>query len=57
MIRNLFQDIITILCTSPNNQRYDKLPKINETDDFKVDNIKRKHNFFYEYFTRYYYTF
>ena len=41
MIRNLFQDIITILCTSPNNQRYDKLPKINETEDFKVDNIKR----------------
>ena len=41
MIRNLFQDIVTILCTSPNNERYDQLPKINEIEDFRVENIQK----------------
>ena len=41
MIRNLFQDIVTILSTSPNNERYDQLPKINEIEDFRVENIQK----------------
>ena len=42
MIRNLFFDIITTLCISLKTKRYDKYHKINEKEDFKFDNIKKR---------------
>ena len=41
-IRNLFFDLITTLCTSPKNKRYDKYPKIKPETDFNFQQIQNK---------------
>ena len=42
MIRNLFFDIITTLITSPKSKKYDKYPKVNESEDFKYGTIQKR---------------
>ena len=42
MIRNLFFDVVTTLCSSLKTKRYDKYLKINEKEDFNFDNIKKR---------------
>ena len=42
MIRNLFFDVISTLSTSLKTKRYDKYTKINEKEDFKFENIKKR---------------
>ena len=42
MIRNLFFDVVTTLCTSSKTKRYDNLPKINPMEDFEYHNIQKR---------------
>ena len=42
MIRNLFFDIVSTLCTSLKTKRYDKYSKIDVLEDFKDENIKKR---------------
>ena len=42
MIRNLFFDVITTLTTSLKTKKYDKYSKINITEDFKYENMKKR---------------
>ena len=42
MIRNLFFDITSTLCSSLKTKRYDKYPQIKDSDDFKPENIKKR---------------
>ena len=42
MIRNLFFDIVTTLCTSPRTKKYDKYSKIDIVEDFKYENMKKR---------------
>ena len=42
MVRNLFFDIVTTLCSSLKTKRYDKYLKINEKEDFDFENIKKR---------------
>jgi hypothetical protein len=42
MIRNLFFDVISTLTMSNKTKKYDKLPKINEKEDFDFSNIKTR---------------
>tara|TARA_Y100000768_G_scaffold381751_1_gene360917 strand:+ start:833 stop:1933 length:1101 start_codon:yes stop_codon:yes gene_type:complete len=42
MIRNLFFDVVTTLCMSLKTKRYDNYPKINEQEDFKYENMKKR---------------
>ena len=42
MIRNLFFDVITTLTTSFKTKKYDKYSKINITEDFKYENMKKR---------------
>ena len=41
MIRNLFFDVVTTLCTSSKTKKYDKLPKINN-DDFDFHKLRSR---------------
>ena len=41
MIRNLFFDLITTLCTSSKTKKYDKIPKIAE-EDFDFHNLRNR---------------
>ncbi len=42
VLRNLFFDIISVITLSPKTKRYDNYPKINEINDFKFDEIKKR---------------
>lgn len=42
MIRNLFFDIVTTLTTSLKTKRYDKYSKIDISQDFKYENMKKR---------------
>lgn len=42
MIRNLFFDVVTTLTTSLKTKKYDKYSKINITEDFKYDTMKKR---------------
>jgi hypothetical protein len=42
MIRNLFFDVVTTLTTSLKTKKYDKYSKINITEDFKYENMKKR---------------
>jgi hypothetical protein len=42
MIRNLFFDVVTTLTTSLKTKRYDKYSKINITEDFRYENMKKR---------------
>ena len=42
MIRNLFFDMVTTLCTSLKTKRYDKYLNINEKEDFNFENITKR---------------
>jgi hypothetical protein len=42
MIRNLFFDVVSTLTTSSKTKRYDKLPKIDEKEDFQFHNIQKR---------------
>ena len=42
MVRNLLFDIVSTLTTSPKTKRYDKLPKIDEKEDFQFHNIQKR---------------
>ena len=42
MIRNLLFDVVSTLSTSSKTKRYDKYPKINDTEDFNFTNIQKR---------------
>jgi len=42
MIRNLFFDIVSTLATSSKTKRYDKYPKIDDSEDFVFTNIQKR---------------
>jgi len=42
MIRNLLFDIVSSLTMAPKTKRYDKLPKIDEKEDFQFHNIQKR---------------
>jgi len=42
MIRNLFFDVVSTLTTSSKTKRYDKIPKIDEKEDFQFHNIQKR---------------
>ena len=42
MIRNLFFDVVTTLTTSLKTKKYDKYSKINITEDFRYENMKKR---------------
>jgi len=42
MIRNLFFDVISTLTSSYKKKRYDKIPKLDEKEDFISENINKK---------------
>ena len=42
MVRNLFFDIVTTLCSSIKTKRYDKYTKIDIEEDFKYENMKKR---------------
>ena len=42
MIRNLFFDVVTTLTTSLKTKRYDKYSKVDTSEDFKYENMKKR---------------
>lgn len=42
MIRNLFFDVISTVCSSSKKIRYDLFKKLNEEEDFKYENIQKQ---------------
>ena len=42
MVRNLFFDVVTTICTSLKTKKYDKYAKIDEKEDFKYENIQKR---------------
>ncbi len=42
MIRNLFFDVVSTLATSSKTKRYDKYPKIDDSEDFNFTNIQKR---------------
>ena len=42
MIRNLFFDVVSTMASSSKTKRYDKYPKIDDTEDFNFTNIQKR---------------
>lgn len=42
MVRNLLFDVVSTLTVAPKTKRYDKLPKLDEKEDFQFHNIQKR---------------